>query len=110
LFCNAQPAPLIREQKNFVHIDDSISDNERIKLAANIVPTPRQLRWLQFELTGFYHFGVNTFTGKEWGDGKEEPKIFNPASLDANQWEKTARQAGLKQVILTAKHHDGFCM
>ncbi|MEZ5317105.1 MAG: alpha-L-fucosidase [Vicinamibacterales bacterium] len=73
-------------------------------------PTPAQLRWQQDELALFFHFGVNTFTDREWGDGTESPAIFNPSSLDARQWTRAARAAGAKAAILTAKHHDGFCL
>jgi alpha-L-fucosidase len=73
-------------------------------------PSPAQLRWHQDELAMFLHFGVNTFTNREWGDGTESPAIFNPAALDARQWAKTARRAGFKSMVLTAKHHDGFCL
>jgi alpha-L-fucosidase len=74
------------------------------------VPTPGQLQWHRDELAIFLHFGVNTFTNREWGDGKESPSIFNPSALDARQWARTAKRAGFKAMVLTAKHHDGFCL
>ena len=74
------------------------------------VPTPAQLEWQRDELALFLHFGVNTFTDREWGDGKEDPGIFAPSSLDARQWARAARAAGFRMMILTAKHHDGFCL
>jgi alpha-L-fucosidase len=79
-------------------------------LAARPKPTASQLDWQRDELALFLHFGVNTFTDREWGDGKEDPAIFAPGRLDARAWAKTARDAGFRAVILTAKHHDGFCL
>jgi alpha-L-fucosidase len=73
-------------------------------------PTPQQLAWQRAELAMFVHFTVNTFTDGEWGDGTEDPRIFNPARLDARQWARTARAGGFRTMILTAKHHDGFCL
>lgn len=95
---------------NYVVIASGDTQADIIYKAATLTPSPRQLRWQQLELTAFFHFGVNTFTGKEWGTGKEDPQVFNPTSLDAKQWVRTAKEAGIKQVILTAKHHDGFCL
>src|SRR5947199_9991250 len=73
-------------------------------------PSPSQLAWHRDELALFLHFGVNTFTNREWGDGTESPSIFNPTALDARQWAHTAKRAGFKAMVLTAKHHDGFCL
>ena len=74
------------------------------------VPTPAQLAWQRTETVMFLHFGMNTFTNREWGEGKESEKLFNPSRLDARQWAKAAKAAGFDLVILTAKHHDGFCL
>lgn len=74
------------------------------------VPAPHQVRWQRGEVSIFVHLTVNTFTGREWGDGTESPEVFNPTHLDANQWAAAGKAAGASHMVLTAKHHDGFCL
>lgn len=85
-------------------------EKERLARVAEVRPSPRQLAWQRLELTGFVCFGINTFTNREWGTGKEDPKFFAPTNLDCRQWARALKSAGIRLAILTAKHHDGFCL
>lgn len=86
------------------------SDAVIAEKAAKVLPRPNQTTWMRYENTFFLHFGPNTFRGVEWGNGREDPSIFNPTELDAEQWVRAVKDAGGKEIILVCKHHDGFAL
>jgi alpha-L-fucosidase len=75
-----------------------------------IKPSPQQVEWQDLEFGVLIHYGPNSFMDREWGDGKADPKVFNPSELDAEQWMRAIKAAGAKYVVFVAKHHDGFCL
>lgn len=83
---------------------------EWIEKLVAVHPTENQLRWQKLEFTAFFHYGINSFTNREWGDGTEDISIFHPGRLDTDQWCRALKDAEIKACIITAKHHDGFCL
>ena len=102
----ARPVPYAIE--HVIHRGDSEADI--VEKAAKVLPRPNQVAWMRLERTFFLHFGVNTFNEVEWGSGREDPSIFDPARLDANQWLRAVKQLDGRMLVLVAKHHDGFAM
>jgi alpha-L-fucosidase len=98
------------EDEMAILVTPSDTLEEILKKSSQVRPSKRQLLWQETEFNIFVHFGLNTFTNSELGSGKEDPSIFNPVEFDAQQWAKVAKEAGAKMLVLTAKHHDGFCL
>lgn len=87
--------------------EDTLED--KLKKAAHVKPSPAQLQWMEKEYIAYVHFGPNTFNGRQWGTGHEDPAIYSPADLNPEQWAEVCANAGMKMAIFTMKHHDGFC-
>ncbi len=103
----AAPAPIPYSTQQIINEGDS--DAVIAEKAAKVLPRANQTDWMRLERTFFLHFGVNTFNEVEWGTGREEPSIFDPTALDANQWLDAITNFGGKMIVLVCKHHDGFC-
>ncbi|MGW1893651.1 alpha-L-fucosidase [Streptomyces sp. NPDC002004] len=93
-----------------IPVSPADSPDELVAKASRVRPTDRQIAWQRREKTAFLHFGVNTFTGLEWGTGDEDPDVFQPSQLDTDQWARALRDGGFELAILTVKHHDGFVL
>ena len=106
--CASQPKLELYEK--YVAFPADATVEQKVDMVSRLVPTPQQLEWQQMEFTAFLHFGMNTFTGNEWGHGTDSPELFNPSELDCEQWVKALKEGGFKMALLTAKHHDGFCL
>ncbi|NGO09409.1 alpha-L-fucosidase [Streptomyces sp. HC44] len=109
-FALAAPGGPAAEPDHRIPVSPDDTPEELVAKASQVRPTDRQIAWQRLERTAFLHFGVNTFTGLEWGMGDEDPDVFQPVGLDTDQWARALRDGGFKLAILTVKHHDGFVL
>ncbi|MFF2515009.1 alpha-L-fucosidase [Streptomyces sp. NPDC058086] len=98
------------EAPSRIPVSPSDTEDDLVRKASRVRPTARQIAWQNLGRTAFLHFGVNTFTGLEWGTGDEDPDVFQPVGLDTDQWARALRDGGFELAILTVKHHDGFVL
>ncbi len=103
-------APVPVEYSTLQHISRDDSSEVIAEKAAKVLPRPNQTDWMRLERTFFIHFGPNTFRGVEWGNGREDPSVFNPSGFDADQWMRAIGDAGGREAILVCKHHDGLSL
>lgn len=110
--CLGAAAPVaVQAQDDFKLETETLTDAENTPAPVFPVPSDRQLKWNETEFYAFFHYGMNTYTGREWGNGDEDTKQFKPsAKPNPRQWLETAKKAGMKGGIAVIKHHDGFCL
>jgi alpha-L-fucosidase len=106
----ASATPRTGESRCRIPVGPDDTADDLVRKASQVRPTARQIAWQALEQTAFLHFGVNTFTGLEWGTGDEDPNVFQPTGLDTDQWARALRDGGFRLAILTVKHHDGFVL
>lgn len=104
--CNKQEEVFVQT----VQIPEGYTLEQKVELSAKVVPHPRQMKWFEDEFFGFIHYGPNTYSGREWGTGFEDATLFQPGDLNTDQWCELMAAAGIKRVVMVAKHHDGYCL